>query len=268
MSTLWNNLGTIIGSNSDLSRRILEEYADSGLLEELLKPKPRSGREMMAKALTGRLRGDAGALSQSSRNAMEGKDIADMLQASSANVNEALKTMGGVAARIAQNGTATDADRQEYNAALDSVKSIVGNTTYNGIKLMDGKSWAADERLTVSGGSARLGIRMGAMSRNLVLHDFSDMAALDRAEDAFADPGDAADVKNTVDGLAQKASQYGQGYKGVAAGFESSAKALEKQSEIMDRAAKRSIYGSREDALSQLLSQLLGEQGNIVNRSG
>ncbi|MDL2266530.1 hypothetical protein LJC46_00895 [Desulfovibrio sp. OttesenSCG-928-G15] len=267
MSTLNSNLASLLGSNSELFRRILEEGAESGLLEQLMAPKQRNGRQMMAEALTGRLRSDAGALTQSSKNANEGKTIADLLETSANGVSEALKSMSTVAGRIAQNGVATDADKQEYNAALDSLKATIKNSSYNGISLMDGKAWPSDERLSVNGNTARLGIQMGAYSRNIILHDFSSMGDLDNAETAFADPADAQTVQNAIDALTTKSEQYAKSYKGVAAGFESSAKTLERQSQIMDRAAKRSIYGAQDDPAGKLLSYLLSEQGNIISRS-
>lgn len=259
------NLSTFLFMHGDIFNQLLEQSGKGGSLDSLLKPRKRSGKEIMAEALTGRIRANSGGLRQAERNALEAKEISSILQNASEKAGIALQAMREIADKVDNSGLpATSADIVAYDEAFNSLQNIVKNTRYNGIPLMDKKAWPGDERLKTNGDTASLPISMGPSSRNITLHDFSGISGAD--VDSTALSTNAGALKSTLEEYVKRADQYAISYKGVSAGFESSAKALGKQADINDKAALRSILGSRDDPAGKLLYYIMKEHGNIINK--
>ncbi len=253
------------------------------IADTLLHPRPQSGREISAAALTGRIRSDAGMLRQASNNADEGAAIAKIAQDAATSIEEILAKMQGIAQSV-KDGTADSGAEAAYNTLASSLKGIVSGAKYNGISLLDGDGWAGDERLTVAGDgkSADLSIQMGNAASSLSLRDISDLKNFNATDD-FAD----IDANlTTLSESAVTAKTLASGYRVMAGTYANEAKHLNHQADILAVTAARAQTGAEEAAAAQaarmgktdavsesmvrnlLLDMLLREEGKFVDTSG
>ena len=244
---------------------------NSAVADMLLQSKttPRTGRDIAASALTGRIRGDAGMLKQSARNASEGATMATLIKDGTLSVAETLNKMQTA---MQQASSAYTPDLQtEYDNLVSSLKTTIANTQYNGISLLDGTKWGTDERLTRNGDTASLDIQMGGGTSTFSLRDLSSLGAYG-----------GLDLQNTTalsDKLTQISEDIGTvttmstGYEAIAGSYMSEAKHLENQSEVLTKAALRAQHGTSADGDAEgsvksiLLDFILREQGKIVDTS-
>lgn len=248
----------------DLQRELIGQLLEGGgqsLADSLLKGRTKSGREIAAEALTGRLRSDAALFRQAKSNALEGQGIADTLHTSMQGISAALTTMRDIAARF-DTSTTQAADQAAYNQARQTIGNLVRNAEYNGISLMDKTNWDKDERLTLNGNEASLSVRMGKTEKNLQLTDMNQFFS---GLPEYASLG-ASTERGKLDTALKTSQMYEAGYKGLSASFASSAKTLGRQADIDDEAAARSILGARDDTEGRLLYYLLTEHGKILRR--
>ena len=264
-----------------LQQQLIGQLSNLGggisLTEALLQRQRKSGREISAEAITGRLRSDVGALRQSARNLREGGAIAEIAQTGVNSIVGALEKMleaaKGAADAIARNPSAdTSAATAAYKTHADSIRSIISNTAYNEISLMDGSRWGTgkDERVNFSGGSTgSIGIQAGRGVRTLTLTDFSSDMALNSVLDA--NPTSASELDTLITNISvqiKNMKMHEKSYGHIASSMESEAKSLERQSRIMDLTATRAIAGAGTDPASRLLFFLLSDQGKLIDNKG
>ncbi len=273
-----------------LGRQFLAQaIADGGSLDEviagtLLHPRPQSGRETAAAALTGRIRSDAGMLRQASQNAEEGVSIAKIAQGAATSVENILTKMQTIAQAV-KNGESTAADAAgAYNSLASNLKGIVSGTRYNGMALLDKDGWAGDERLARSGdgGTAELSLQMGGAPSGFTLYDLSDLKNFNAAADL--DPANLDATLGTLSERAGTAKTLASGYRVMAGTYANEAKSLDHQAGILAVTAARAQAGAAEadaaqaartgktpDGMSEslirsmLLDMLLRDQGRLVD---
>jgi len=257
-----------------LQQQLIGQLSNLGdgisLTEALLQRQRKSGREISAEAITGKLRSDVGSLRQSARNLREGGAIAEIAKTGVSSIVESLEKMQKLAAGVTS-GNMTDADKAAYEAHVNSIQSIISSTAYNGISLMDGSRWDADERVAVSGSTGSIGIQTGRGMRTLTLTNFSDeiLGKNDALNANATDDGtDFTALAGDLSVLAQNMKMYEKSYGHIASSMESEAKSIERQSRIMDLTATRTIAGTGTDPASRLLFFLLSEQGKLIDNKG
>ena len=275
-----------------LQQQLLGQLAnmDGGLslTEALLQRQRKSGREISAEAITGRLRSDVGSLRQTARNLREGGAIAEIAKVGTSSIAESLEKMQKLAQSITSTSTAAEitAANTAYNDLAAGIQSVISNTTYNGISLMNGSRWAADPdgRVTPTGDgiTGTIGIQAGRGVRTLTLTDFSNNADLNTVltKDALstavnapppANPTDPTALDTLITNLSTQLKtmqMYEKSYGQIASSMESEAKNVERQSRIMDLTATRTIAGAGTDPASKLLFFLLSDQGKLIDNKG
>lgn len=219
----------------------------SAQLETKSEPAFKSGRTMLAEALTGRLRGDTAVMRQGARNAEEGAALAETASAAATSLSETLSEMLAL-----HNSGSTDATALKNLAA--KAATILENARYNGISLFDGSKWASDSRLTISsdGQKAYLSLQFGyresefALANLDTIREYADRQLADVDWDALE-----ADVKTTAL-LAQNYARLAESY-GI-------------ESEHMSNLAN--LYAaSEENALDFDLAGQTSGKGNIFSAS-
>ena len=250
-----------------LISHILESGDKSSLADSLLKRGQKSGRQISAEALTGRIRSDAGMLRQAATNASEGAAIAKMANTATTSMLTSLQSMYELALEVVNAGSSDPGTESAYTALANGVKNTINTTAYNGINLMTKDKWGSDERLNVAADekSASLSIQAGTSARPLNLMDFSGIiSGVDNGAVALADAQGTADklseIINTV-------KMQDKSYSSLASSFEADAKGIERQSKILDISAARNIAGTSTDPVTRLLYLLLSDQGRIINSS-
>ncbi|MDR1685599.1 MAG: hypothetical protein LBR82_04025 [Desulfovibrio sp.] len=250
MSGLSSTLQTVLSVQSALIGQLLEQGGGASLVEHMFERKSKSGREIMAEALTGTMRADAGMYRQAARNALEGKSITDILHTASQGMQQSLSTM---ITALSDNDFLTNPALQDtYDDARKNLLNFTDNTTYNGMKLLDGSIPEMD-------------LYIGKTDKQIQLDNLK--SAYNTIPDASTIP-DATVVSATLATLstAQSTLQLkDSSWQAMGAGFKTSAEALERQAKIYDLTAARSILGARADPSDRLLNALLSDQGRLMN---
>ncbi|MBG3875474.1 flagellin [Desulfovibrio oxamicus] len=218
-----------------------------------------------AAALTGRLRADAGMLRQASNNVSEAKSIVDLANTATTTLQTAFTRMKELANGVAT-GTMTYASVQaEYNSLASQITQTIASASYNGIALQDGTAWAADDRVTVSGGSGTIEIQSGTSSFSLALYDFSSF------KNAFTSTqintvAKAAAMVTTLSGHITTVNTVASNYASRSTILDSQASSLASQADIMDTAAETRAKANESRSLEELvLDLLLRETGTITD---
>lgn len=271
MSSSLMHMQTIIMLQQQLINQMLQFDSGDSLKNTMFKRREKSGRQISAEALTGRIRSDSRVLRQASANLQEGAAIAGMAGAATTSMLASLEKMRELALERVTSGVNAPGAVSTYNDLAAGVKGTIRSTNYNGISLMDGGGWSDDERLRVAGDgkSASLDIQAGRTARPLTLTDFSDLLnGLDNGSAALE--GSTADAQAVADSLSEIISTIklqDKSYAYMADSFASDAKRMDRQSELLGKAAERNIPGKRKETVNGPLSMLLSDQGKIVDNS-
>ncbi|MDR2605478.1 MAG: hypothetical protein LBC55_09080 [Desulfovibrio sp.] len=255
MSGLSSTLQTVLAVQNALIGQLLEQGGGTSLIEHMFEQKRKSGREIMAEALTGSMRADAGMYRQAARNAMEGKSIADILHTATQSMQQSLDTM---ITALNNPDFLTNTDVQKtYNNARANLLNITDNTIYNNIKLLDGSVPEID-------------LHIGKTDKKISLDDlkikFSEYPdAGDIKANITLNPDIVQDTLVTLNTMQSTLKLKDSSWQAMGAGFKTSAEALERQAKIYDLTAARSILGARADPSDRLLNALLADQGRIMN---
>ena len=210
-------------------------------LEGMPQPMPviqqRSGKEMMAAALTGRIRSDSTMLRQGAKNVTEASNMAGIVANSASTILSNLTDM----LALAQENTA-----------------IISNSKYNGISLLDKSGWTGDSRLTVSsdGNSASLKIQAGYDNSKFTLNDMSYLNAL-ASVDLSSSSLDLDALISTLSTNVNTANIIYSGNDALSKAYASESDFLVKQADMLAKAAK-DVMPSEEDPL-------LRDIGSIVS---
>ena len=243
---------------------------DSLIYETLLTPQRRTtGRDISNAALTGRIRSDAGMLQQASKNTSEGGSILSMAATATKSISDALARMQALAQGVAD-GSLTSSAQTEYNTLAAGIVGTITSTAYNGINLLSGTNWGADERLAVSGSGLQktgtLGIQAGTSSIPLSLHDLSSLQGTLAGTD-LANPTNAAAAATTVSGLLATVNTLTKSYEAQSGSFNSESKSLTRQADILTETAARAQQSPHLDTSSLLLDLLLKDSGRLFTLS-
>ncbi|SDB39289.1 flagellin [Desulfonatronum thiosulfatophilum] len=97
-------------------------------------------------AITGKLRSDSGVIRQNARNVREAALMVGIAASAVGTIKTTLEEMQALAQKVADGDLEySDTVRDEYNALRSKVKSIVENTQYNGISLLDSAKWGISQ---------------------------------------------------------------------------------------------------------------------------
>lgn len=266
-----SNLNTIFAMQRELLEQLVQGDQAESLVESLLKPRVRSGREIMAEALTGRIRSDAAQYRQAKRNAEEGGIVADALVKGTDGILESLGVMKGIADKIAApDYTTNDDDRAAFTAAAQNINAIVKESAYNGISFFDGVKWRDDARIKqIDPKSGELRIQTGNSHKTITLTDLGDMNTTVSGwnyDTLAGDPGSLTAAQSELNTFTRNVGLQRSGFNALASGFSSIAETLERNAAVNDEAASRSILGARDDLLGRLLYAMLREQGGIIDK--
>ena len=244
-----------------LTATYLKKASLSLLLDSLPQPVPpsyTSGREMMAAALTGRIRTDASVLRQGAKNATEGANIATMIATSTSTVRDNLNQMLTLAQEVKTDPTKGSVNGTAFTTLAGEISSSVSGTKYNNISLLDKNGWTNDSRLTISGDgkSSSFKLQMGYGSSTFTLNDLSYLDYLKNVDlssgslDIDALISDLSTQINTVDVIYSRNDSLSGSYT-------SEAKGMVEQAGILDKAAR--------DAMPSEEDPLLRDIGSIIS---
>ncbi|MDR2799958.1 MAG: hypothetical protein LBB52_01665 [Desulfovibrio sp.] len=255
-----DSLPVLLDMQRALITQLVQEGGGETLIERLLAPRQKSGREIAAEALTGRMRAEAAGLRQSAQNAAEGKSVADTLISAGESISESLRAMRSIAANYSSmTPEQRTAAQTEYETALSDINNIVKSTSYNGMSLLDSAQWGQDER-TANG---KIKIRMGGWDKEIILTDMQNFVG---NLPNWADVGNnTATAATKLETSLETMRVMSLGWQAMGSSFKSNAEVLERQAGILANSAARSILGAKDDPLARLLYTLLTDQGKLVD---
>jgi hypothetical protein len=232
--------------------QLLDQGGGASLMDFIFTRRRKTGREIMAEALTGAIRADAGMYRRSALNALEGKSITDILHTSAAGLDQALSTM---ITALSDPAFTTDPNvRKTYDDARQNLLNLTDNTGYNGMKLLDGSVPA-------------INIYIGKTDKQITLDNLkSGYSALHDANFLVAGgSGAVSDELTTLNTMRTSLKLTDSAWQAEGAGFKTAAETLKRQAKIYDLTAARSIAGARANPADGLLNALLSGQGRIMN---
>jgi flagellin len=239
-----------------------------------------SGQNMLGAALGGRLRGDAAMLRQASANVSEAQSMMSMAATAAGNIAGQIKEAQKLAeaylalpATIPQDDPARTAILKQYQAISDNIDSIIKNTTYNGMSLLNGGAWLnGDERLTVtqvgSGTPLAASVHIQAGESGFPL-TFSDMSADFNNIARIAEFASPDAVRDELSKLQKSAQNLADMYAGRAGSLQSQAASLKSQATILtEAAAQRAKTSAPVSTENLLLNLILRDSGSIFSGQG
>lgn len=242
------------------------------------------GADLLGAALGGSLRADAATLRQASSNISEAQAMMSMAARASGDIAGLLKEAQTLAddfltatEGMTPGTTAYDALYEQYQplyqAISKNINSIIKNTTYNGIALLNGNAWASgDERLSVTRDAgnnpvaASVHIQAGDSGFPLVFSnmstDFFDVAV---KRGLYDNPA----VQTGLSSLQSSAQNLADLYAGRASSLQNQAASLQSQAQILgEAAAKRAGTPASVSTESLLLNLILRDTGSIFSGKG
>ena len=234
------------------------------MLDGMPQPTPvirqRSGKEIMAAALTGRIRSDASMLRQGAKNATEASNMAGVVANSSSTILGNLTDMLALAQEVKADSTKGAADSVKFKALAQEITATIANSKYNNISLLDKSGWTGDSRLTISadGNSATVKIQVGYDNSKFTLNDMSYLNSLSSVDLSSA----SLDLDALISSLSTNVATANVIYSGndaLSKAYTSESDFLVKQADILAKAAK--------DAMPSEEDPLLRDIGSIVSTS-
>jgi len=218
----------------------------------------KSGKEMMAEALTGRIRSDSAMLRQGAKNATEASNIASIVATSASTILTNLNQMLTLAQEVKADSTKGAANSVKFTALAQGITSTIANSKYNNISLLDKAGWTGDSRLTVSadGKSATLKIQVGYDNSTFKLNDMSYLNSLSSVDLSSGTLDLNALISNLSTNITTATIIY-NGNDALSDAYASESEFLVKQADILTKAA--------EDAMPSEEDPLLRDLGSIIS---
>ena len=252
------------------------------------------GADLLGTALGGSLRGDAAMLRQASSNVFEAHSMMSMAATAAGNIAGQLKEAQGLAGNfLAATQGMTDPDdpgytvlrdkfQAQYAAISKNIDSIIQNTRYNGIALLDGSAWInGDERLAVTRDAsnnpvaASVHIQAGdsgfPLTFNNMSPEFSDVVNAHKLiDDSSGGTGlPRPEALTELSSLQRSAQTLADLYAGRAGSLQSQAASLQSQATILEEAAAlRAKTPAPVSTENLLLNLILRDGGGLFSGKG
>ncbi|SCM73852.1 hypothetical protein [Desulfovibrio sp. 86] len=245
-------------------------FLKSGSLELLLNnmpqhttaPRGKSGRQIMAEALTGKIRSNAAMLRQGANNASEAASMSGSIANAAASLSATLSEMLALAQKVQADPSQSATASPAFKALATTLAATVSGAQYNGISLLDSDAWGTDKRLTVSadGAMATVPIQLGYGTSTFSLYSLSGLKGLTSVDLSTISPADLTALTNSLTGYGNIADSLNANYTSLATSYTSEKNFMIEQAEILARAAK--------NALPDETDPLLRNRGGIVSSLG
>ena len=244
------------------------------------------GADLLGAALGGNLRGDAAMLRQASSNVAEAHAMMSMAATAAGNIAGQLKeaqTLADDFLALAPGDPNRAALQAQYEAISKNIDSIIQNTKYNGITLLDGSAWGGDERLSITRDTsnnplaASVHIQSGDSGFPLAFNnmglEFADIAGKHTLVD---DSGGGSGpwpprpaVLSELSSLQRSAQTLADLYSGRAGSLWSQSTSLQSQAKILEEAAaQRAKTPAPVSTENLLLNLILRDGGGIFSGKG
>jgi flagellin len=242
------------------------------------------GADLLGAALGGKMRGDAAMLRQASSNVSEAQTMMIMAADAAGSIANLLKEAQTLAddfltatQSMTPGAPAYDAlyGRYQplYEAISKNIDSIIKNTTYNGMALLDGKAWNnGDARLAITRDAGNtpvavsVHIQAGDSGFPLAFSNMdADFSGLVTKIGLYGNPA----VLTGLSSLQKSAQNLADMYAGRAGSLQNQAISLQGQAKILEEtAAQRAKTPAPVSTESLLLNLILRDSGGLFSGKG
>jgi len=255
------------------------------------------GADLLGAALGGSLRGDAAMLRQASSNVAEAQSMMHMAASAVGNIASQLKEAHKLADNFLSAVAGMDPndpnDRPLYRSLYDkfqaqyetcskNIDSIIKNTVYNGMALLDGDAWnkawnSGDKRLSVTRDAgnnplaASVHIQAGDSGFPLTFSNMAAEFANVARHPLINNPGwtPRQDVLMELSSLQNSAQNLADLYAGRAGSLQHQATSLQSQAKILEEAAaQRAKTPAPMNPENILLNLILRDSGSMFSGKG
>lgn len=224
-------------------------------------PRYKSGKEIMAEALTGRIRSNSAMLRQGAKNASEAAAMASSITNAVSSLRTTLSEMLTLVQEVQADPSQSASASSTFKNLASTLAATVTGAQYNGISLLDCDSWSKDGRLTIGDdNTAALQIQLGYGTSKFILHDLSDLKDLKLIDLNGIQPADLTDLSESLKEYASMLDTLHSSYTNWAKSYMSEEKFMNEQAKILMRAAK--------NAMPNETDPLLRDRGGIVSSLG
>lgn len=223
-------------------------------------------------AISGKLRGDAGAVRQAAKNVGEAASMMGIAEGAMNTITDALRDMEEIAEKVKSgeyDGGAASV-QSDYNQLRDKIISTYENTDFNGIYMLDSNRWNTDQ-IDTNGNVFIQSSQDGGF--NITFHAVDDATAtydwidLDGADLAAAGTTDTQ--LQILDNLKTEMDIIQDLYQSKVSTLQSQQVNLEGQAQLLDQAAQLRKPSDPNYSLEKLLADLVAQQiGTLVDSSG
>jgi flagellin len=223
-------------------------------------------------AISGRLRADAGATRQASRNVGEAASMMGVARTEMATINSALTDMEAIIDKINTgelDGTSAVV-QSDYNALRDKITGTISGADFNGIAVLDSSQWGTDQIdangnvYIQSGKDGGFNITFHSVDTPASGTNWSDLSGAD-----LAAAGTRADQLGFVQSLSSEMDSIQSMYESKEDGLYSQELSLQSEAQILDNAAQMRKPSDPNYSLEQLLADLiLRDSGSIIDGIG
>ncbi len=223
-------------------------------------------------AISGQLRGDAGAVRQASRNVGEASSMMGVARTEMGVIVDALEDMEEIIDKINNgelDGTSTVV-QGDYNALRDKITGTISGADFNGIAVLDSTKWNTDQ-IDANGNVFIQANKDGGF--NITFHSVDDPSSgtnwSDLAGADLAAVGTRATQLGYVQDLKSEMDTILDMYESKEDSLSSQKTALLSQAQILDGAAQLRKPSDPQYSLEKLLADLVARTtGTLVDNSG
>lgn len=225
-------------------------------------PAPRrSAEDKVNDALSSLMRSDSSMLRQAAKCMLLAKALLEAGGQSIGLILANVRRMSAIAAEL-QCACANEAAlKAEYRNLSTQIKSIIEGTRFDGVSLLDGESWAADERVTVNGDTGKISMQGGNASSDLTLYDLQNYKNAFQASDLEA--GSLSATAATLGQFSGMLEGMGSSYRAKAGLLNTDAAAFERRADILDEATATARPGD-EAGLKDALVNIIMRDGDAI----
>lgn len=223
-------------------------------------------------AISGQLRGDAGAVRQASRNVGEASSMMGVARTEMATIVDALSDMEDIIDKI-NNGELDEASavvQSDYNALRDKITGTISGADFNGIAVLDSTQWNTSQ-IDANGNVFIQSNKDGGF--NITFHSVDNPSSGTNWSDLSGAALGAAGTRATQLGYVQTLKSEMEAildmYESKENSLQSQQTALQGQAQILDGAAQLRKPSDPNYSLEKLLADLIARTtGTLVDNSG
>lgn len=218
-------------------------------------------------AITGKMRSDSAVIRQNARNVKEAATMVGMAKEAVSTIKTTLEEMEALAKKVDAGDITAAGAEAEYNASRDKIKSIVENTKYNNIALLDSTKWGTDQ--IDAGGNVHIqSFLSDGFDVTFRPLDSVSWDSLDGTELDVGSGGDLQGQLTLLSGYITDMTTIEDIYSRRRDGLDYQASGLESQADLLDQAVEARRHTPTLSLEEILLRLLFRDSGTVMDSIG